>query len=123
MELMYKTDESTPPKFDGVAYFERSSDPFDKRKIIEALSGTEENSEVPDSGWMGIDWGENPICFIPDGSAYKLPMPEFEIAQGYFSDGRNFAYQKNEFTNELKGRHDKERERRGLNQSCSPSIT
>ena len=112
MTLLYKTNEDTPPPFSGVAYFERSCDPFHPKKIQEALGAKVDSSDVKESGWMAIDWYENPIGFIPDGTGTKFPKPEFELAQGYFNDGRMFAYPKNEHLSELKARHEKERIKR-----------
>ena len=103
--LLWKTNKETPPPFNSVAYFERSCDPFNPKKLQAALDKNVDASDVPESGWMGIDWGENPICFIPDGTGFTLPQPEFELAKGYFKDGRTFAYPVTEYAEDLKQRH------------------
>ena len=103
--LLWNIDKDTPPPFNNVAYFERSCDPFNPKKLQAALDKNVDASDVPESGWMGIDWGENPICFIPDGTGFTLPKPEFELVKGYFKDGRMFAYPVAEYTKELKERH------------------
>ena len=44
---------------------------------------------------MAIDWYENPVGFVPDGSCYMPKRkPEFETKRGYFDDGRMFSYPK-----------------------------
>ena len=112
MNILYKTDENTPPPFEGVSYYERCCNPFDQSKILSALQG-KPAPKLPDSGWMAIDFYENPIGFVPDGSCYEPNRkPEFEVIQGYFDDGRMFSYPKSEYAEELKQRHQKEREKR-----------
>lgn len=109
MELMYKTDENTPPPFEGrAAYFERSPNPFSRKMIVAALDN-EKLPKQPETGWMAIDWCENPIGFIADGSEFKADeKPEFELCQGFFADGRMFAYSKEAYSLELKRNHEKE---------------
>lgn len=112
ISLLWKTSAETPPPFEGVAYFERSCDPFDPKKIAEAFGKNPEPVNLPESGWMAIDWFENPIGFIPDGTGFKFPKPEFELVKGYFDDGRMFAYPIADCVGELKERHKQEADKR-----------
>ena len=109
--MSYRTDEKTPPPFFMCEYFERSCDPFDERIIAEALGG-KKVKEKPETGWMAIDWIENPVGFTPDGTVCDCEKPEFDIEPGFFDDGRVFAYPKSEYSNELKERHRNEIEKR-----------
>lgn len=110
--ILIKTSKTQPPSFKGFAYFERSCDPFHPRKIQSALDKTIDSSDIPESGWMGIDWFENPIGFIPDGTGYETLNDSFSIEEGYFSDGRMFAYPNSEHGDDLKARHRLEKQKR-----------
>lgn len=110
--ILFKTSKSQPPPFNGFAYFERSCDPFHPKKIQSALDKTIDSTDIPESGWMGIDWFENPIGFIPDGTGYEVLNESFSIEEGYFSDGRMFAYPIGENGDYLKTRHQAEKNKR-----------
>ena len=80
-------DEKTPPPTGGMGgsihSWERSKDPFHQ----DAFRGTGMTDEQLDnaivigkggiskgerkSGWMGLDWCGNPICFVADGTEVK----------------------------------------------------
>lgn len=113
--ILFKTSKDLPPPFGGCAYFERSCDPFHPKVLQSALDKTIDSSDVPESGWMGIDWGENPICFIPDGTGYEKRNESFSIEEGYFPDGRMFAYPLGENGDYLKNRHQAEKTKRNNN--------
>ena len=108
---MYITSKDIPPPFVMCEYFERSCDPFSIGIISEALGG-KKVKEKPETGWMAIDWLENAVGFIPDGTEYDCEKPEFCIERGFFDDGRMFAYRKSKYLDELKERHKKEFEKR-----------
>lgn len=60
-----------------VEYWERSADPYHPealKGIWPGIKGKQPRRE----GWMGIDWAENAIGFVPDGTVYDY-VPPFEI--------------------------------------------
>lgn len=79
----YTVGPTQPPAFDGsVDYWERSPDPAHPN----AFKGTElEGSfttKVPQrQGWMAIDWIENPIGFVADGTRIPGIAPKFELIE------------------------------------------
>ena len=74
--------ECPPPLWSGVAYWERSNDPFhadafkgidlkDKAALFVGGMGDVLNKPKQDtrkSGWMAIEWTENPVGFVADGT-------------------------------------------------------
>jgi hypothetical protein len=87
----YKTNISNPPPFTFCAYVERSCDPFAPGMINEALGGP--TPDKKETGWLLIDWIENAVGFVADGTECPLAdKPDTMIKTGYFKDGRLFAY-------------------------------
>lgn len=84
------TSETQPPELPGFgSYWERSTDPFDPITILAALAQATNKpvdeleslrDKPPVLGWMLIDWCENPIGFVADGSNAGNPQT-FEITQ------------------------------------------
>jgi len=90
--LGYITSATAPPSFEGVAYWERSKDPAhaDAFKgillplqliIAFGLMGSLRHRR---EGWMGIDFNDNPIAFVPDETLVGTPMPDHLLAVGRF---------------------------------------
>lgn len=79
-----------PPEFGyGVKYWERSSDPWHPEAFVGVIKFT--SSPTPRrSGWMAIDWIENPIGFVPNGTKTTVAS-NFKIKPGPY--GRDCAYQ------------------------------
>lgn len=84
------TSETQPPELKCGAYWERSPDPFhassfpdniDVDKAV-VIGGDVSHGEIK-QGWMLIDWIENPIGFVSDGSNAGAPQ-EFEIKEGKY---------------------------------------
>lgn len=77
----YTVGESQPPAFVNVEYWERSLDPWHsgafKGTCAEGILGTNEPTRA--SGWMGIDWAENAVGFVPDGTQIQGKAPTFEL--------------------------------------------
>ncbi len=68
-ETKFTSKDEKPNPIAGVAYFERGLDPWHP----EAFKGTPaegilKSDEPRKSGWSGIDWAENIICWVPDGT-------------------------------------------------------
>lgn len=101
---MYRVSKNIPPPFSVCDYYERSCDPFAPGMIDEALGGPEVKHK-PETGWMAIDFCENPVGFIPDGTEIDEKIPEYELATGFYPDGRKFAYPKEAYVEQLKIRH------------------
>jgi hypothetical protein len=95
-----KVDAQTPPPdpraYCGV-YFERTSDPFHPSAFAEALGGKKKSSVTilvgvgaqsnkgpRKEGWMAIDWCENPIGFIADGTEIDGAPGKYVIRTGPF---------------------------------------
>lgn len=78
----YIIGATQPPGFNGVDYWERSGDPFHR----EAFQGTElaghGSGGVRRQGWMAIDWTENCLGFVPDGTRANGKPPKFELIEG-----------------------------------------
>lgn len=72
---------SQPPSFQGVDYWERGGDPFH----ADAFKGTElagfGSKGERRKGWMAIDWCENPIGFVPDGTQCAGTAPKFTLIE------------------------------------------
>ena len=79
--ISYIVDENNPPPLlTGVAYWERSNDPFhaDAFKGLEVngkntlIVTSDKDSQISQgprkSGWMAIEWTENPVGFVGDGT-------------------------------------------------------
>jgi hypothetical protein len=79
--ITYLVDENNPPPlWSGVAYWERSNDPFhaDAFKGLEVngkntlIVTTDKDAKLSEgkrkSGWMAIEWTENPVGFVGDGT-------------------------------------------------------
>lgn len=97
---------SVPQDISGVIYWERSLDPFHpsaftnldrfkkaghlKDAVMILLGGTIDQSSIRKSGWMAIDWAENPIGFIADGTLQEGDIPPVIIRKGPF--GHMCAY-------------------------------
>lgn len=93
--MPYVTSETLPPKWNSsVTYWERSPDPAHR----DAFKDTEMHKNLTDQvsdrrlGWMAVDWCENAIGFVPDGTAFEEDPDTFELKLGYFKDDRMFAY-------------------------------
>ena len=65
-------------------------------------------------GWMAVDYAENAVGFIPDGTEFNCDLPDYDIEVGYFKDKRNFAYPiddaHRDCSNDLKNRHKNSRD-------------
>lgn len=93
---MIVSKDCPPPFLEGVAYWERSQDPAhpDAMKSIQSnarslvlllIRGELKSSTGPrKSGWMAIDWIENPIGFIPDGQVMEESPDDFITDVGPF---------------------------------------
>lgn len=92
---MIVSGTTPPPMSYGVCYWERSTDPFH----ADAFKGLDlpQNTEVlviggeprlidegpRGTGWLAIDWCENPIGFVLDGTEIdQEPGQEFTITPG-----------------------------------------
>lgn len=88
-------DEATPPNVHWGAYWERSADPHNPglaQAVIDVHTSANRMSPE-DTGWALIDWIENVIGFIPDGSEMDGDPIEYVYGQGMY--GRKCAYNKN----------------------------
>lgn len=87
MSETYKTDaENPPPLWPSVSYWERSGDPFhadafkglelgDKQALFIGGMGDVLNkpkAATRAQGWMAIEWTENPVGFVADGTEYQV---------------------------------------------------
>jgi hypothetical protein len=69
--------DSPPPYLFGGEYWERSSDPFHWKALGNiptkniVIIGKELSQGERKDGWLLIDYAENPIGFIPDGTQYE----------------------------------------------------
>lgn len=84
--MKYKLSSENPPPYGfGVQYWERSGDPFNPGLLAAALAAEGYQSTVKDTtpqkqGWMGIEWSENPIGFLPDGHEVEVEeMPAYHF--------------------------------------------
>ncbi|AGS82106.1 hypothetical protein O152_gp254 [Pseudomonas phage PaBG] len=77
----YTVGPTQPPSFQNVDYWERSGDPFH----ADAFKGTElagfGSKGARRMGWMAIDWCENPVGFVPDGSLFQGEAPKFTLIE------------------------------------------
>lgn len=102
---MIVSDTLPPPMSYGVCYWERSPDPFhaDAFKGVDLPPNTEVlviggeprpvTTKSRGNGWLAIDWCENPVGFVPDGTAIdQESTQEFTIAPG--PHGNLVAYPK-----------------------------
>lgn len=94
----------------GVSYWERTGDPFhpdafkglglDENTVLVTVGGTMDTTSSRKSGWMAIDWIENPVGFVKDGTEMKGTPPEVVIQPGpykhlcayYLKDVQNPAF-------------------------------
>lgn len=94
-----KTSKTLPPSFDcyggSVACWERNKHPFSSLGIID--SGI---------GWVPIDFAENEIGFVPDGTFTDIKENDFFIAENQY--GRKTAYPNKKYGKELHEKHRKE---------------
>lgn len=84
----WSTSASTPPPVKGMmgcVYWERTPDPFH----ADAFKGTEldplytlQSSTPRAQGWMAIDWCENPVGWVADGTEFQVEAPSFTFEQG-----------------------------------------
>lgn len=102
------TDKNTPPEVPSYgSYWERSKDPFHVDALPKDINlenivfvGAKLTKENPrKEGWMLIDWCENPIGFIPDGTLIKEHGQKFDYKINQY--GKMSAYpRKKETTND-----------------------
>lgn len=81
---MIVSAENCPP-LDGAAYWERSQDPFhvDAFPTEADITGPGISTGVRASGWMAIDWSENPIAFVADGAEYEDDETQYIRYKGF----------------------------------------
>ena len=87
-KISYLVSAENPPSY-GLGhevYWERSVDPFSRAAIQAAFQaeglnmGTKVFDEPQRSGWMAIEWAENPVGFVPDGyECWVDVMPEYHF--------------------------------------------
>lgn len=67
----FTTSAEQPPPFEsGMWYWERSLDPWHSSAFPTEIAITP--SPYPrKGGWMAIDWIENPVGFVPDGTVIE----------------------------------------------------
>lgn len=76
-----------PPYCPGIAYWERSVDPSNPGLLFaamkaEGLKVPKDAGPPPAQGWLGIEWTENPIGFIPDGHVFEADVkPEYHFTE------------------------------------------
>lgn len=85
------TSSTNPPALPshGV-YWERQPDPFHASAILPALEQAGLQAANPEvlnhgeqrGGWMLIDWAENPIGWVPDGTEVPDHDQQFEFREG-----------------------------------------
>lgn len=91
--MSYVVSESQPPQLaSGVAYWERSSDPWHpeafaglnlEQATVVAIGGEIKDAGSPrSSGWMAIDWIENPVGFVADGSEQEGDTGQYVFKTG-----------------------------------------
>lgn len=84
--------DNPPPLYGGGVYWERGEDPwhgdafkkgfFNKAKSILLLGSPGISKGKRKAGWMLIDFAENPIGFIPDGSMVEQAKSTWVFAIG-----------------------------------------
>lgn len=90
----YLTSATTPPSFEGVAYWERSKDPSHSdafKGMIAPLQlivafGLLGFLRRRREGWMGIDFNDNPVAFVPDETLVRTPMPDHLLIVGRYDN-------------------------------------
>lgn len=75
------TSATAAPAVSTAKYMERSKDPFHSDAFPAEFKHAGTDGERRE-GWMLIDWYENPIGFIPDGTPLDKPEPESKIFVG-----------------------------------------
>ena len=115
--MSYIVSATKPPIAQGgVAYWERSTDPFHisainaalqpaKHKAALLIGGTIDQSEKAGDGWLAIDWIENPVGFVHDGFEQQGEEREFIIQPGPYK--HLCAYQLGWYHEELIQQHKK----------------
>jgi hypothetical protein len=100
----------------GVAYWERSTDPFHfsaieaalqpaKHTVALLIGGTIDQLDQAREGWLAIDWIENPVGFVPDGYEQQGEEHVFIIQPGPYK--HLCAYQIDWYGEELIQQHQK----------------
>lgn len=80
MKYLISSDQP-PPYMNGVHYWERSRDPFGPDALYEAFEsvglsrGMKVVQKPQQTGWLAIEWGENPVGFFADGSIIESDEP------------------------------------------------
>lgn len=62
-----ETSATVAPNFNYGYYLERSSDPWHADAFPQGMKHAGTTGERKE-GWMIIDWAENPVGFVPDGT-------------------------------------------------------
>lgn len=81
------SSDQPPPYLGGVMYWERGGDPFNPGLLAaalaaEGLNAGKVNSPPVAQGWMAIEWGENPVGFLPDGHVFEADVkPEYHFTE------------------------------------------
>lgn len=85
--------ENSPPQWRlGVSYWERSEDPFHAEAFPLEYRKAISTNEPRRAGWMAIDYVENPIGFVADGTECELAA-QFEKRPGPY--GHQCAFRHN----------------------------
>lgn len=88
--------EKQPPDFEMVNYWERSLHPFHADAMPDEFKLAVPQGKRA-SGWMAIDWIENPIGFVTDGDECNIEV-DFEIVESYGPFSKLCAINKNSHT-------------------------
>lgn len=78
LTIKTKVDKDTCPPFadNGIAYWERSEDPWHAKAYPKAIRHLAKSTGRRRGGWMAIDGHENPIGFVADGEVVERPQDE-----------------------------------------------
>lgn len=81
MNKLIVGEDRPPPYMHGVLYWERSVDPFNPGLLAAAMQaeGLQVGKVDPKpaaSGWLAIEWGENPVGFFSDGHMVEYESDE-----------------------------------------------
>lgn len=82
-----KTSISVPPPSENTFYWERGSDPFHPLafKGIEGISFPSKDASKPRAeGWMAIDYAENEIGFVPDGTEFDTEPDRYMLGNSSY---------------------------------------
>ena len=99
----YTVADFVPPQpRPGVQYWERTRDPYHPAAYDSLLGGILKESlwcqlfrPARKSGWGGIDYSENLVAFVPDGSVEDGSVPEYFLRKGPY--GHFCAYDTDDF--------------------------